>query len=75
MSYTDDLRAEVGKLFKQNLRLSQETAELRERAETAERALAETQKTHARCPDYYVGGAGPKGVIEVHPQYEEGEWE
>lgn len=46
MSHYDDALAEISELFRQNTRLSQENAELRERAETAERELADACDTN-----------------------------
>lgn len=43
------------------------------RAETAERELAGLRAVHKQCK--YVGGPVPPGLIEVSPQYEEGEFE
>lgn len=45
------------------------------RAETAEAQLAELRAEREDCKYRYVGGPTRPGVVEVHPQYEEGEFE
>lgn len=38
-------------------------------------ALAQLGTVHEQCKYKYVGAAPPPGLIEVSPQYEEGEWD
>lgn len=89
MDEVDRPRDELRKCGELNRELVNENVELRSKLDTRAELingldaecdrlraqLAEIVAVHARCPDYYVVGAGPRGVTEVFPEYEEGEWE
>lgn len=77
--HDDDHEAQTDEAYsrwvRKDVASARRLSEVVERAKRAEKDLAELRAVHEGCKFKYVGAAPAPGVMEVSPQYEEGEWD